>query len=200
MRKRARSLHIFPRLRETPKPFYRSLQITAFLTGRAREALAGPCPGRIQSRIMPLLYRSEYFQTEIAPRPLELRGASAAELGQNFDRAINKLYKNIRAHFAQRNAAVVYDPVRQQIELSYRIDDTEPGCYFQFQATIEALVNRDNFENIQAPGTTEVYPVVSVAVKRILQGYWTVFDNTDRLHERLAEEIRGLLPTGPTPA
>lgn len=200
MRKRARLLHIFSRTLGTPKAFYGSFQIMAFLKAQTREALADRSPDRLRSMIMPLLYRSEYIQTEIAPRPLALRGASAAELGQNFDRAINELYETIRAHFAQRNAAVVYDPGRQQIELSYRIDDTEPGCYFQFQATIGALVNRDNFENIQPPGTTEVYPVMTVSVKRFLQGYWTVFDNTDGLHERLAEEIRGLLPTGAPPA
>ncbi|MEQ9366624.1 MAG: hypothetical protein RIF32_20460 [Leptospirales bacterium] len=142
---------------------------------------------------MPLLYRSEYITTETAPRPMILTGASAAEVGQGFDQSINALYESMRVRFATRSAAVLYDPIRQQIELSYRLDDTEPGCYFQFHATVAALVNRDDFKNMPAGAATEVYPVITASVKRIFQGYWTVFDNADRLHEKLAEEIRGLL-------
>lgn len=149
---------------------------------------------------MPLLYRSEFIKTEIAPRPLNLTGATVPELGQSFDRSINALYENMRTHFGTRNAAVHYDPARQQIEVIYRIDDIEPGSYFQFHATVAALVNRENLNQTQPAGTTEVYPVITAAVKRIVQGYWTVFDNVDRLHEKLAEEIRGLLPQpGETP-
>jgi hypothetical protein len=148
---------------------------------------------------MPLLYRSEYITTETAPRPLALSGASAAELGQNFDRAISAIYDRIRAAFETRGAAVLYDPARQQIEIGYRVDDTEPGCYFQFHATVAALINRDDFNDMNAQDATEAYPVVTASVKRILQGYWTVFDNADRLHEKLAEEIRALLhPAGET--
>ncbi|MCR9143661.1 MAG: hypothetical protein NXI24_15540 [bacterium] len=146
---------------------------------------------------MPLLYRSEYIKTEIAPQPIALAGSSAAELGQHFDRAIHALYQNMRANFETRSAAVLYDPTQQQIEVSYRLDDTEPGCYYQFHATVAALVNRDHFGDMQMGAVTEIYLVITASVKKIVQGYWTVFDNADRLHEKLAEEIRGLLPTNP---
>ncbi len=172
---------------------------------------------------MPLLYRSEYITSEIAPAPLRLQGGSLALLGQNFDHAIQRIFAALQQHFATRAAGVHYDPARQQIEIMYRMDDTEPDTYFQFQATVATLVNLDELSprpaaqpdgfsgaigaattpgDPAAPapaldGIIEVYPVITASVKRIQYGYWTVFDNADRLHEQLAAEIRRVMDPPP---
>ena len=152
---------------------------------------------------MPLLYRSEYIKTELAPRPIHLTGATVAELGQSFDATISVLYENIRTQFATRSASVHYDPARQQIELLYRVDDTTPGTYFQYNATVAALINVEDLTQMQsqqsnpAPAqstqSVEMYTVITASIKRIQHGYWTVFDNVDQSHEKLAGEIRALL-------
>lgn len=179
---------------------------------------------------MPLLYRSEYITSEIAPAPIRLQGGSLALLGRNFDHALQRIFLALQQHFATRAAGVHYDPARQQIEIMYRMDDTEPDTYFQFQATVAALVNLAELAPRTAPGDNasiqgdqfptaypsstapaeseatldgiiEVYPVITASVKRIQYGYWTVFDNADRMHEQLAAEIRRVMDPPPgTPA
>ena len=147
---------------------------------------------------MPLLYRSQYSTTEIAPRPLFVSGTTAAELGPNFDRIFHALYTRIQEHFSARQADVYYDPARQQIEIDYRLPDTIEGVYFQFQAIVAALMNVADVTTPGAAGGAELYPVVSTSVKRIQHGYWTVFDNSENLHQQFANEIRGLLTPPPT--
>lgn len=222
MRKPGESLHNFSRLRTTGQSYAKPRRLLRIAHAARGFALASACDRRSALR-MPLLYRSEYITSEIAPAPLRLQGGSLALLGRHFDHAIQRIFLDLQQHFATRAAGVHYDPARQQIEIMYRMEDTEPDTYFQFQATVATLVNLDELSPRPAAdadgafgaigaaaatpgeqpaataldGVIEVYPVITASVKRIQHGYWTVFDNADRLHEQLAAEIRRVIDPPP---